>query len=323
MDMPAPGPGELLIQVAACGICGTDLHIHQGTYMGDYPVVPGHEFSGTVAATGEGVSRIGVGDRVAVEPNLPCNNCEACLNNRQNFCENWTAIGVTRPGAMAEYVVVPESAAFEIGDLSFAEAAFMEPLSCVLHGVEKLGVEPGAAAAVIGAGPIGVLIMRTLRARGVTKLGVAERNPGRLEFAVRSLRAEHPANAAAGAANPAELPQDAYDIVVDATGVPEAMGQALRLARPGGEVLWFGVPDRDAELRFPPFQVFQKGLSIHGSFTSVRNSLQAIALLRGGAVRVRDLVTHRVGLSEVEDAFAMLAGGAAEARKVLVIPERS
>ncbi len=309
---PVPGPDEVLIRVAACGICGTDLHIYEGSYMGSYPVVPGHEFAGTVEAVGERVSRISVGDRVAVEPNLPCNNCAACLNNRQNFCENWRAIGVTLPGAMAELVVVPESAAFPVGDLDFEAASFVEPLSCVLHGVGKLAVEPGASAAIIGAGPIGLLLARTLLARGVTRIDVAERSRTRLEFAASSSRR--------AVADASELEADRYDIVADATGVPQAMAAALSLARPGGQVLWFGVPDTSARLEFEPFPVFRKGLSIHGSFTSVRNSIQAVELLASGAVSVGDLVTHRVSLDEVESTLQALARRALDARKILVVP---
>ena len=99
-DAPEPGPGQLMVQVMASGICGTDLHIYRGEYMGKYPVIPGHEFSGVVAAVGSGVTRFQVGDRVAVEPNIACDNCINCLNNRQNFCLNWQAIGVTLPGGM-------------------------------------------------------------------------------------------------------------------------------------------------------------------------------------------------------------------------------
>jgi D-arabinitol dehydrogenase (NADP+) len=316
LDPPVLKADELLVRVAACGICGTDLHIYEGSYMGDYPVVPGHEFAGTVEATGPGVRRFAPGHRVAVEPNVPCNNCPQCLNNRQNFCENWQAVGVTRPGAMAEYVVVPEPAAFAIGDLPFEEASFVEPLSCVLHGVQKLAIEPGAHAAVVGAGPIGLLLMRTLRACGVTGIDAAERNPSRRQFAAEALGIRVVPDAA-------DLEPDRYDIVVDATGVPEAMAGTLRIARPGGEVLWFGVPDTNAVISFAPFAVFRKGLSIYGSFTSVRNTLQAIELLSSGSVPVADLVTHRVGLDDVEDVLRMLGGTGGDARKVLVLPEHS
>jgi threonine dehydrogenase-like Zn-dependent dehydrogenase len=132
---PSPGSGEVLVRVMASGVCGTDVHIYEGEYMGDYPVTPGHEFSGVVEQVGEGVTGFRPGDRVAVEPNICCDRCPSCLNNRQNFCLNGQAVGVTRPGAMAGLVAMPEKNVFSIGELPFEEAAFMEPLSCVIHGI--------------------------------------------------------------------------------------------------------------------------------------------------------------------------------------------
>jgi D-arabinitol dehydrogenase (NADP+) len=129
-EIPEPGPGEVLIQVMASGICGTDIHIFNGEYLGAYPVIPGHEFSGVVVFTGAMITRFKVGDRVAVEPNIACDNCIHCLNNRQNFCLNWQAIGVTLPGGMAQYVTAPEKAVLSIGDLPFEQGAFMEPRAC-------------------------------------------------------------------------------------------------------------------------------------------------------------------------------------------------
>jgi D-arabinitol dehydrogenase (NADP+) len=138
MNCPDPAPDEVVVRVMASGICGTDIHIFRGEYLGGYPVIPGHEFAGVVEAVGSQVTRFQVGDRVAVEPNIACDNCEACLNNRQNFCQNWQAVGVTRLGGMAQCTTAPEKVVFPIGDLSFEAGAFVEPLSCVLHGLERL-----------------------------------------------------------------------------------------------------------------------------------------------------------------------------------------
>src|SRR5512139_110785 len=183
IDLPTPEPAadELLIQVMASGVCGTDIHIFRGEYLGEYPVIPGHEFAGLVAAVGPQVTRFEVGDRVAVEPNIACDNCYNCLNNRQNFCLNWQAVGVTRPGGMAQYVTAPEKACFDIGNLPFEEGAFMEPLSCVLHGMQRLGPELAGKLAILGAGPIGCLILQVARLQGAAEITVAEKNRSRLE----------------------------------------------------------------------------------------------------------------------------------------------
>jgi D-arabinitol dehydrogenase (NADP+) len=177
-DIPEPDPGEVLIEVMASGICGTDIHIFNGEYLGAYPVIPGHEFSGVVMSTGNLITRFKVGDRVAVEPNIACDNCIHCLNNRQNFCLNWQAIGVTLPGGMEQYVTAPEKAVFSIGDLPFEQGAFMEPLSCVVHGVERARLKLADQVAILGAGPIGNLILQISRLRGTAQLTVLENNPG-------------------------------------------------------------------------------------------------------------------------------------------------
>lgn len=312
---PTPQPDEVLIRVSASGICGTDVHILRGEYLGAYPVVPGHEFAGTVVSTGRAVTRFKVGDRVAVEPNIPCNNCHACLNNRQNFCENWQAVGVTRPGGMAEFVAAPETQVFATGDLPFEQAAFVEPLSCVLHGLEKLALRPGEAVALLGAGPIGIQLLRALRLQGVTCVSLVERNPARLAFARQS-------GADEAFQELDDLPEDHFDAVIDATGVPLVQRRCIDLARPGGRVLWFGVPPAGKEMSLEPFKVFRKGLAIYGSFTSLRNSYQAVELLRSGRLRVDDLVSHALPLSGFLRGCELIERGEDGVRKVMILPEQ-
>ncbi|MCP4592501.1 MAG: alcohol dehydrogenase catalytic domain-containing protein, partial [bacterium] len=183
VPVPHPGGGEVLIRVMASGICGTDVHILRGEYLGGYPVVPGHEFAGVVEEVGDGVGRFRVGDRVAVEPNVACDNCYNCLHNRHNFCLNWRAIGVTEQGGMAQYVAVPEKSVFAIGDLPFELGAFVEPLSCVLHGVERAQVCLADRVAILGAGPIGILLLQTVRLQGAVHITMVEKNPARAELA--------------------------------------------------------------------------------------------------------------------------------------------
>jgi D-arabinitol dehydrogenase (NADP+) len=312
--VPTPKGRELLIRVANCGVCGTDVHIFRGEYIGNYPIVPGHEFAGTIEAVGPDVTSHKVGDRVAVEPNLSCGRCEACLNNRQNFCLNWQAVGVTLSGGMAEFVIAPEVAAFNIGTLDFEIAAFVEPLSCVLHGINKLNLEPGSRVAVLGAGPIGMQLIRTLRALGAGQITVADRNRDRLAFAEKD-------GFYKVVGDVEELRSDHYDIVVEATGVPALVPVALKAARYGGEVLLFGVSPQGKTVIIEPFGLFRKGLTVFGSYTSVRNSFQAIRLLECGRVRVDDLVSHRLPLSEFERGVSLLEAGKDSVMKVMMVPE--
>ena len=311
--IPEPGLGEILIQVMASGICGTDLHIYRGEYMGDYPVIPGHEFSGLVAATGSQVTRFSPGDRVAVEPNIACDNCFHCLHNRQNFCENWKAIGVTLPGGMAQYVVVPEKAAFGIGNLPFEQGAFVEPLSCVIHGIEKTRIDLASQVAILGAGPIGSLMLQVARLQGAAHITTLESNPGRVATASQ-LGADQVATRIE------DLASNGYDVVIDATGSIPVMSRAIDFARHGGTVLFFGVPPVKKMMEIEAFEVFRKGLTLISSFTSVRNSIQAVNLLQAGMIQVLPLISHRLPLEELSRGLEMMETRNPTVRKVIIQP---
>lgn len=313
LECPEPAPGEVLVRVMASGICGTDIHIFRGEYLGGYPVVPGHEFAGVVEAVGSEVTRFKPGDRVAIEPNIACDNCENCLNNRQNFCLNWQAVGVTRLGGMAQWTTAPEKVVFDIGDLPFTAGAFVEPLSCVLHGLERL--DPGIAekVAILGAGPIGILILQGVRLRGASQIVVVDKNAARLQFA-----AEMGADQVLG--NLDQLKTDGYDAVIDATGAIPVMQRAIDFARPGGKVLLFGVPPSGKQMTFEAFKIFRKGLTVLSSFTSVRNSYQAIDLLRSGRIQVDRLVSHHLPLEDFQHGIEIIEGGLEGVKKVQIVP---
>ena len=310
---PEPKADEVIIEVKASGICGTDIHIYRGEYLGPYPVIPGHEFAGVVIAAGAQVTRFKPGDRVAVEPNIACDNCLHCLNNRQNFCLNWQAVGVTRPGGMAQQVAAPEKAVFAIGALPFEAGAFMEPLSCVLHGLERLQAEIACNAAILGAGPIGILLLQGLRLQGAAQVTVVDKNAARAEFA--SQRGADRVLTSLEA-----LPQDAFDVVIDATGALPVLRRAMDFARPGGKVLWFGVPPSGQVMEIEPFKVFHKGLTVLSSFTSVRNSYKALDLLQSGRINLEGLVSHHLPLAELERGIHILEQGLEGVRKVQVLP---
>jgi D-arabinitol dehydrogenase (NADP+) len=315
VDLPHPHlqPGEVLVRVMASGICGTDVHIYRGEYLGDYPVVPGHEFAGVVEAVGAGVTRFKPGDRVAVEPNIACNNCYNCLHNRQNFCLNWQAVGVSRPGGMSEFVLAPEAAVFPTGDLPFEAAAFVEPLSCVVHGIERAGIRLGDRVALLGAGPIGILLMQMARLQGAAHIACVERNRSRLELAQKM-------GVDAALESLDDLEPDGYDVVIDATGAVPVMARTLEFARYGGAVLLFGVPPTGKMVEWEAFTIFRKGLTILSSFTSLRNSYQAVALLQSGQIDVSQLISHRLPLDDFRAAVEMIDRSAEGVRKVMILP---
>jgi D-arabinitol dehydrogenase (NADP+) len=312
IDRPEPGTGEVLIKVMASGICSTDIHILEGEYMGDYPVIPGHEFAGVVEQVGPEVSRIQVGDNVAVEPNIACDNCSYCLNNQQNFCENWQATGVTLPGGMAEYVVAPEKAVFNIGDLKLEEGALVEPLSCVLHGIQKARIRLADNVLVLGAGPIGILLLQAVNFQGAGSVTIVE---------LDQLRAD--AAQAAGADRTYrslnEVPKETFEVVIDATGVIPVMSRTTGFVKKGGTILLFGVPPK-ADVSFDAFTLFLKGITILTSFTSVRNSIQSIELLKNKRIDVSQLISHRLPLEEFGRGVELIKQKRENVKKVLIIP---
>lgn len=302
---PQPGPEDVLIAVRAAGICGTDLHIYHGEYEATYPIIPGHEFSGEVVEVGAQVSRFKPGDRVTADPNLPCGKCPFCQRNEPNQCQHLQAVGVTRNGAFAELVAVPESAVFHIGDLSYAAAALVEPLACVVWGLKRVQVQPGDAALIFGAGPMGCLVLQAVKHAGAAQVVVTDTVPQRLERAA-ALGATHTVLAD-------ELQADClrayaplgYDLVTDATGIPAVLEQCFDYARPRGTIWVFGVCPAGAEARFVPYDVFRKDLRIIGTFAVNRTFQESIALIQAGAVRVEPLISHRLPLREFVEGLAL------------------
>ncbi len=296
--MPVPGADDVLIKVHAAGICGTDLHIFKGEYEATYPLIPGHEFSGEVAAVGANVRNFRVGDRVTADPNIPCNRCPSCQRNEPNQCQNLQAVGVTRSGGFAEYVLAPEGNVFAIGDLSYGAAALVEPLACVVWGLLQIDVQPGDTALVFGAGPMGCLVAQSLKQAGAARVVITDVVPWRLELA-RSLGATEAVAADAGQAEALKrLEPDGYNIVVDATGIPAVLEGTFEYAKARGKVWVFGVTPRGTLVKFPAYEVFRRDLKIIGSFAVNRTFPQALTLIKSGAVQVKPLISHRLPLDD-------------------------
>lgn len=305
-DRPAVGPGEVLIGIRRAGICGTDMHIWHGAYeLARFPLVPGHEFSGVVEATGAGVTRFEVGDRVTADPNVPCLTCAECRRNMFNQCRDLIVVGITRAGAFAEYVCVPERVVFGIGDLSFAAGALVEPLACVAWGLKRVEVRPGDRAIVFGAGPMGCLLMQAVRAAGASSVTVVDREPSRLALAAE-LGASHVLEAdAARPGTTRDIAPHGFELVVDATGVAKVVEGAPAYARSGGTIWVFGVAPEDAFARFRPYELFRRDLRVIGSFAVNQTFPDAIALIEGGAVQVEPLVSHVVPLESFAEGLRL------------------
>jgi 2-desacetyl-2-hydroxyethyl bacteriochlorophyllide A dehydrogenase len=311
---PTPGHGELIVKVGACGICGTDVHIADGEFPPTpYPIVPGHEFAGQVIALGDGVPpEWRGGERVAVDPSLFCGHCPACHAGRGNLCANWNAIGDTVDGAFAEYVRVPAANAYPIPDgVTDQQGALIEPLSCAVHGLRRIGPVVGEDILVMGAGTMGLLLMQLLNRAGARSVAVVDRKASRLEAATA-------VGASAVATEAGALPTDVFGVAVDATGAPAAIEAAFgRLGR-GGRLLIFGVTSGDAEVSLSPFRIYNDEITVLGSM-AVLNSFGAAAdLMADGAVVTGPMLAEPYPLDRFGDALASVRAG--EGIKIQVAP---
>lgn len=310
VEPPQPGDAELLIRVRRAGICGTDVHIYRNEYLSTFPLVPGHELVGEVVAAGQSVAGFAVGDRVAVDPNLYCHHCVFCRNGEHNHCLNWQGVGITRGGAFAELLAAPAIACYRVPEsISDAEAAMIEPVSCVVHGMNRLRVDAGDAAVVFGVGPIGLLLVQALRHRGVGRLVAVDRQADRLDLA-RQLGATEVVEAGDTADDELRrLEAHGYAVVVDATGVPAAIEQAMGHLRPRGRFLQFGVTPRDATIRLRPFDVFRNDWTLLGSYALSYTFEQALAWMAAGRIDVKPLISHVAPLADFGEVFDAFAAG--------------
>ena len=304
LQPPRPGVGEVVIRVGMAGLCGTDYGIWTGERPVAYPRVLGHEFTGHVAAIGPSVTRVGVGDRVVVEPNYSCGACALCRDGNRNLCLARTAVGIDVDGCFAELVRVPERCCWPAPPAVVDDDLLMtEPLAVVVRAVARAGVRAGESAAVVGAGTLGLLALQVLRAAGARVL-VVSRSARRFDLA-RELGADATHVIAEGGLEAAARTfsgREGVAAVVETAGAAEAVTHALALVRPGGRVVLTGLPHAPTSVAF--FGVVRREVTIVGSMIYQDEFPEAMRLVAAGAVRTRPLVTHRFGLDGLGEAFA-------------------
>lgn len=303
-DVPEPEltGNDVLIQVKGCGLCGTDLHIHEGEFGPRFPLIPGHEFTGEIAAVGDGVTAWQPGDRVVANCNRSCGGCFYCRRGQYLLCERLEAYGIQMDGGFAEFMRVHAGDVFRVNKLSWREAIMVEPTACAVHGVEVLGVKPGADVLLFGAGPTGQVLAQLLKYNGAATLTVAAPAGPKLALAER-LSADRVV--AVDRHDPEkhrralqEISPHGFDYVVEATGAPNMCEEALRQVRRGGEVLIYGVYPEGATASFNPFDVFRREITIKGSFAQIDTFDRALAYLENGKVRVNEIVTDEFELKD-------------------------
>ena len=304
LSIPTPGAGEVLIRVRACGICGTDMHIFDGD-EGAAPTpagtVLGHEFAGEVVSLGSGVTSVSVGDRVCVDPNKLCNECDYCREGIGHFCERMIGIGTTVHGGFAEYCCVPQSQVYKFSSaLSYEAAAMTEPVACCLHGMDMCDIEQGDTVAVIGGGMIGLLMLQLAKLKGASKLIMIEPIAAKREHAK-----------ALGADIVIDPFTEDVDAVIAANGITrintviECVGklatveQAIAIAGKKSTVMMFGLTKPNDTVSIKPFEIFKKEIVLKASFINPYTQKRALSLIESGKIDVSSMVLERASISEL------------------------
>lgn len=313
VEDPAPGPREVVVRVAACGLCGTDLHILRGEFAPCLPVVPGHEFAGEVVAVGSEVDELRVDDRVAVDPSLYCNACHYCRIGRNNLCERYAAIGVTAPGAAAEYVVAPAANCVKLPEhIRTEDAALIEPLSCAVRGYDVLSAPMASHVLIYGSGTMGLMMLELAKRTGAATVDVVDINPERLRTAC-----EVGCTNAVASADEVERPRG-WDVVIDASGSEHAIQDGLGRVARGGTYLQFGVADYAARATIEPYRIYHQEITITGSMAVLHSYERAADLFAAGVLDPEVFISDRLPLSAYATALDRFRAG--KGRKILVTP---
>src|SRR5579859_2004532 len=312
---PTPRSNELLIRVEACGICGTDLHIIDGdSPLASYPIVPGHEFAGEVIAVGDEIAQnngndeanITIGSRVAIDPNLYCGHCDSCRTGRENLCLHYSALGVTTNGAIAQYVTVPLTTAYALPDnMSWREAALVEPISCAVHAMHSLQPRSGDTFLIVGAGTMGLLLLQLARHGGASRVVLVDTNAQRLARAeqlgatrtyrdIRQALADEPLG---------------FTCVIDATGVPAVIEHAFMAVKRGGKFMVFGVASNEARISLSPFRIYNDEITIIGSMAVLFSFQAALDLIISGVINTQAMLTAALPLQDFSSALDMVRQG--------------
>jgi D-arabinitol dehydrogenase (NADP+) len=297
-----PGPGEVRLRLLLTGVCGTDMHLLHGGFIAKFPLIPGHEMIGEIDAIGDGVTDIAVGQRAVVDNATNCGRCRQCRRGKPLFCSAFVSLGCNAPGGFAEYVVVRAEKCYAMDSVPPEVAVFTEPLSCAMHGVDVLALNPASDVLVFGAGPTGLLLAQLLRLAGAARVTVAAPSEHKLElarsFGIESTVRIDRADPSAGIGELHRLAPHGFDAVVEATGAVSVLDQCPSLTTEGGTILVYGLAQDTDLMALRPYEVFSRELTVRGSFAQMNCFDRATAVLRGGRVRTEGMITDRVSLDD-------------------------
>ncbi|WP_300758749.1 zinc-dependent alcohol dehydrogenase family protein [uncultured Brachyspira sp.] len=308
LDIREPNDDEVLVKVKYCGVCGTDVHIYEGA-KGSTDVNPprilGHEFSGQVEKIGKNVTKVKIGDKVAIDPNDYCNNCYYCNNAKKHLCSSMTAVGVSLNGGFAEYALVKENLVFKVADsVSYESAAMTEPISCCLHGIDLMNINQGDTVMIVGTGNIGLIMIQLVKYKGAVNIIAVEPVEKRRERAKK-----YGANIVIDPVNDSTeniLKENNIfniDKVIDCAGKIQTAEYSIKYAGKGAEVMLFGLTSPDDELKIKPFELFQREITIKTSFVNPYAFERVIHLLEANIINVSDIITDIIELENINDVF--------------------
>jgi D-arabinitol dehydrogenase (NADP+) len=323
-DIPVPKiePDEILLQVHACGVCGTDLHVHEGEFGPRFPLTPGHEFSGEIVELGSAVTGLKKGQRATASTTMACGKCFYCKRGDFLECENLDGIGVEINGAFAEYIKLRADLVFPIEKLSTRESVMVEPTACAVHGMQTLAMKPGSSVLLFGAGPTGQVLAQLLKLNGASRLTVAAPAGPKLDLIARLAADEV---VAIDRKDPEvhrtalrDVSANGFDYVVEATGSTELLQDAIRFSRRRGTIMVYAVYPDHATARITPADIMRRELTIKGSFAQIDCFPRALDYLESGKIKVEEIVTHEIPLKDYQTALSLAF--AREGIKIALIP---
>ncbi|CAI4212054.1 unnamed protein product [Parascedosporium putredinis] len=292
----------------SCGVCGTDLHIHNGDFASRMPVITGHETSGIVVKMGSAVTGFKLGDKVTADNAETCGSCHFCRKGKQLYCESFAAHGIQLDGGFAEYCVYPADKLFHFNNLSWEEAAVFEAASCAVHGLDRIRPDVGSKILVIGSGATGLCLAQLLRANGGQRLVLASNAGPKMDLAKRLNCADEYLELDRRDPGPQwkslkERYPYGFDVVVEASGSLEMVQMAIEYCTRGGKLLYYGVYERDAVINLSPSKVFRDEITIMGSFSQTWCMQRSVDYLESGVVDVKGIVDKTFRLEEYADAL--------------------
>lgn len=304
--MPDVHDDDVLIEVKACGVCGTDVHIYEGD-KGAAAVTPptilGHEFAGVIYAVGKNVKNYKVGDHVCIDPNCYCGECEPCRQGVVHYCEHMIGYGTTVNGGFAQYCAVNQRQVYKLGEnTTFEQGAMAEPVACCLHGIDMCEIKPGHQVVVIGGGMIGLLMMQLAKLAGAAKIAMVEPVAEKREVA-KQLGADLCINPFEEDVKQTLLTNgfNWIQTVIECAGLPSTIEQAISIADHKAVVMMFGLTKPDEEISVKPFEIFQKELVLKSSFINPCTQKRALDLIDSHRLDVSSMVYRVCDLNELEN----------------------